>query len=297
VDLFIARIFDGVATGALYASVALSLVLIYKATALINFAQGEMALCGAFTVYVLTVNHNVNLYLALLIAMVLSAAGGVALHRVLIQRFDPRNHLPIVLVTLGLLLVLNALASTVFGFESRRLPSVFPRGNVIAFGAASLRWYTIGVLAVSILTLVLLTLLLRRTRVGLSFRAVANTIDSSELVGIRVNRVIGLSWALAAAIGTLAATLYVSDPLRQLDTGVMERVLIFAAAAAVLGGLDSLWGSLAGGLTLGLTESLVIGYVRWIPPELGMVVALLALVLVLVWRPNGLFGATTVARV
>ncbi|MWA02902.1 branched-chain amino acid ABC transporter permease [Actinomadura sp. LD22] len=296
-DLFIARIFDGIATGALYASVALSLVLIYKATALINFAQGEMALCGAFTVYVLAVGHGVNLYVALLVAMALSAAGGAVLHRVLIQRFDPRDHLPIVLVTLGLLLALNALAAIVFGFEPRRIPSVFPRGNAVAFGSASLRWYTLGVLAVSVLTLVGLTLLLRRTRIGLSFRAVANTIDSAQLVGIRVNRVIGVSWALAAAIGTLAATLYVSDPLRQLDTGVMERVLIFAAAAAVLGGLDSLWGSLAGGLTLGLTESLVIGYVHWVPPELGMVVALLVLVLVLVWRPNGLFGAASAARV
>jgi len=297
VDLFLARVLDGVATGALYASVALALVLIYKATALINFAQGEMAMIGAFLVYVLAVEHNVPILVALPLVMVLSAAGGVVLHRTIIQRFDPRDHLPVVMVTLGLLLVLNAIAAIVFGYDARRLPQIFPEGNAFSFGIASLRWYTLGVLAVSCLTLVGLTLLLKYTRIGLKFRAVATTLDSAQLVGVRVNGVIALAWAMAAAIGTMAATLYVSDPLRQLDPLVMERVLIFAAAAAVLGGLDSLWGSLVGGIILGLAESLVVGYVSWVPPELGMVVALGTLILVLLWRPSGLYGAKTIVRV
>ncbi|MCW2757138.1 MAG: putative branched-chain amino acid transporter ATP-binding protein [Nocardioidaceae bacterium] len=296
-ELLIARLFDGVANGALYASVALSLVLIYKATALINFAQGEMAMLGAFLVYVLTVSVGLNIFVSLALAMVVSALFGVGLHRTVISRFGPHEQLPVVLVTLGLLLALNAVTSIIFGYEPRRLPSVFPSGNLLTFGTANLRWYTVGVLLVSAAILGALTLLLRRTTIGLAFRAVATNIESAQLVGIRVTRVIALSWALAAAIGTLAATLYVSDPLRQLDPLVMERVLIFAAAAAVLGGLDSLWGSLAGGLLLGVTESVVTGYVPWVPPELGMVVALLSLVVVLLWRPSGLFGTTHIVRV
>jgi len=296
-ELLLARLFDGVANGTLYASVALSLVLIYKATALINFAQGEMAMVGAFLTYVLAVELNLNILVALVIAMVASALFGVVVHRTIISRFDEHEHLPVVLVTLGLLLALNAFVAILFGYDTRRLPSLLPQGSAVQIGSANLRWYTLGVLVVSVGVLALLTILLRRTNIGLAFRAVATNTESARLVGIPVSRVITLSWAIAAAIGTLAATLYVSDPLRQLDPLVMERVLIFAAAAAVLGGLDSLWGSLAGGLLLGLSESLVTGYVSWIPPELGMVVALICLALVLLWRPSGLFGSVQVARV
>ncbi|MFC4006982.1 branched-chain amino acid ABC transporter permease [Nonomuraea purpurea] len=296
-DLLIARIFDGIATGSLYATIALALVVIYKSTALINFAQGEMAMIGAFLVYLLSVEHGWNVYLSLLVVMALSALGGVAVHRLVVSRFDPREHLPLVLATLGLLLTLNALAGIVWGHHSRRLPQIFPSGNLLTYGSASLRWYTVGVLAVSLIVLTALSLFLRHSRIGLSFRAVATTLDSARLVGIQVNRVIALAWALAAAMGTLAATLYVSDPLRHLDPNIMDRVLIFAAAAAVLGGLDSLWGSLAGGLLLGLTESLVAGYVPWIPPELGVCVALGTLLLALLWRPSGLFGSRVTVRV
>lgn len=296
-DLLLARIFDGLATGSLYATIALALVLIYSATALVNFAQGEMAMFGAFVVYVLAVEQGWAIWLALPVAMLASAGAGAGIHRVVIRRFDAADHLPLIMVTLGFFLLLNSLAAMIWTSQPRRMPAIFPSGDLVSFGVANLRWYSVGVAASSVAVLVVLSLILKYTKVGYGFRAVSDNLASARLVGIRVDRTIATSWALAAAVGTFSATLYVSDPLRGLDPNVMLRVFIFAAAAAVLGGLTSLWGSLAGGLILGLSESLITGYVSFIPSEFGLLVALVVLVAVLAWRPTGLFGAKATVRV
>ena len=296
-ELFLARIFDGLAAGATYAAVALALVLIYKATTLINFAQGELALLGGFFTYVFAVEQGMNIVLAVFLAMVLTALLGAGIERVLIRPFDPYDHLPLVIITLGLFLMIGAAAGIVWGFDPRSFPEVFPEGNLYSFGIANLRWYTVGTLVTVLVTLGLLTLLLNKTKIGLAFRAVSSNLESAESVGVRVGPTLQFGWALACVIGTLAAVLFLADPFRQLDPLFMQRVLIFAAAAAVLGGLDSIWGALVGGLGVGMVENIFVGYIDWIPAELGLATAVLLIIGVLLWRPAGLFGSRTVQRV
>ena len=296
-ELFLARFFDGISSGATYAAIAVALVLIYKATTLINFAQGELAMLGTFVTYVVAVEQGLPVVVALVLAMVVTALLAAATERVLIRPFDPSNHLPLVIITLGLFLLINALAGMIWGYDPRRFPGVFPDDDVLTFGIARLRWYTVGTLVTVVVLLLLLSLLLRKTKVGLAFRAVSSNLESAGLVGVRAGPTLQFGWALAAAVGTLAGVLFVSDPVRQLDPNFAQRVLIFASAAAVLGGLDSLWGALAGGLALGLVESIVVGYVDWIPSQFGLATAVFVLIAVLIIRPEGLFGSKRVERV
>jgi branched-chain amino acid transport system permease protein len=296
-ELFLARLFDGLSAGATYAVIAVALVLIYKATTLINFAQGELAMLGSFVVYIFAVEQGMPIWVAIVIAMALTAVLAAGIERVLIRPFDPADHLPLVIITLGLFLVINAIAGMVWGFDPRSFPQMFPSGDVWTFGIARLRWYTVGTLATVLILLVGLTLLLRKTKVGLAFRAVSSNLESAGLVGVRAGPTLQFGWMLATAVGTLAGALFVADPFRQLDPTWAQRVLIFAAAAAVLGGLDSLWGALAGGIILGMVESMVVGYIDFIPSQMGLAAAVVAIIIVLLIRPNGLFGSRTVERV
>jgi branched-chain amino acid transport system permease protein len=229
--------------------------------------------------------------------MALTALGAAVIERVLIRPFDPSNHLPLVIITLGLFLMINAMAGIIWGFDPRRFTGLFPEGDVWTHGIARLRWYTVGTVLTTLVMLILLTLLLNKTKVGLAFRAVSSNLESASLVGVKVGSTLQFGWALAAAVGTVAGVLFVSDPFRQLEPTFAQRVLIFASAAAVLGGLDSLWGALAGGLALGLVESMVVGYVEWIPSQMGLSTAVAVLLIVLLVRPNGLFGSKRVERV
>lgn len=296
-ELFIARLFDGFANGATYTLIAVALVLIFKATTLINFAQGEMAMLGAFVVLVLATEQGLPIWIAVLVGMLISAVAAAGIERVLIRPFDPADHLPLVIITLGLFLAINAFVGIVWRFSPRSFPRLFPSGNALSFGAATLTWYTIGTVITVVVTLSLLTLLLNRSKIGLAFRAVSSNLESSQLVGIRVGPTLQFGWALAAAVGTLGACVFVADPIRQLEPSVMVRVLIFAAAAAALGGLDSLWGTLAGGMTIGMVQSIVVAYVPFVPSEMGLAAAVVVLMIVLVVKPSGLFGTARVERV
>ncbi len=296
-ELFFARILDGLSNGATYALIALALVMIYKATTLINFAQGEMAMFGSFIVLVLSTERGVPIWIAVVMGMVISALIGAAVERTLIRPFDPSDHLPLVIITLGLFLVFGALAGIIWRFDPRAFPKMFPSGNVFSFGVATLTWYTVCVIITVLVVAGGLTLLLNKTKIGLAFRAVSSNLESSELAGIRVGPTLQFGWALAAAVGTLAASIYVADPGRQLEPSVMARVLILSAAAAALGGLDSMWGAIVGGIAIGLVQSIIVQYVPGIPNELSLATAVLVLVLVLLFRPSGLFGTPQVERV
>jgi branched-chain amino acid transport system permease protein len=297
VELFLARLFDGISAGATYAVIAVALVLIYKATTLINFAQGELAMLGSFFAYVFAVEQDLPVVVAVVIAMLVTALLAAGMERVLIRPFDPSNHLPLVIITLGLFLMINAVAGIVWGFDPRNFPGLFPEGDAWTYGIARLRWYTVGTVITTVVLLILLTLLLTRTKIGLAFRAVSSNLESAGLVGVRAGPTLQFGWALAAAVGTLAGVLFVSDPFRQLEPTYAQRVLIFASAAAVLGGLDSLWGALVGGLGLGLLESIVVGYVDFIPSQMGLATAVFVIIAVLIVRPSGLFGKPRVERV
>jgi branched-chain amino acid transport system permease protein len=295
-ELFLARCFDGLSNGATYALIALALVMIFKATTLINFAQGEFAMIGGFFVLVLATEQGLPVWVAVVLAMLLSALGAAGIERTLIRPFDPADHLPLVIVTLGLFLMVNSVAGIVWRFDPRAFPELFPSGNAITFGNASLRWYTIGVVITTFAVAGLLTLLLNKTKIGLAFRAVSSNPEASELVGVRVGQTLQFGWAIAAAVGTLGAAVFVADPFRQLEPSIMIRVLIFAVSAAALGGLDSLWGAIIGGLSIGMVQSLLVPYTP-IPTEMALAAAVVVLMLVLLFKPSGLFGTVRVERV
>jgi len=295
-DLFLNRLFDAISNGSAYALIAMALVMIFKATTLINFAQGEMAMFGAFAVMVVALEWNWPAWVAVIVGMVFMAAVGAGIERTLIRPFDPADHLPLVIITLGLFLAINALAGIIWRFDPRAFPELFPSGNALTIGGATLSWYTVGVVSTAVLTAGVLTILLNKTKIGLAFRAVSSNLESSRLVGIRVGPTLQFGWALAAAVGTLGAAVYVADPIRALEPSVMVRVLIFASAAAALGGLDSLWGAIVGGLTIGAVQSIIVPYTP-IPNELSLAAAVVVLMLVLWFKPSGLFGTAQVERV
>ncbi len=300
--LFLQRLFDGLTLGAIYAVVAVALVLIFKATTLINFAQGELAMFGAFIAYVISVEQGVNIWLAIPIAMAISAVLGATVERVLIRPFDPSNPLPVVLITLGLFLILNAVAGEIWNYQPRAFPSLFPDGpdDFVSIGGARLFYDGIGTWFMLGGILVALWVALTKTKIGLAFRAVSSNSESSALVGIKTGRTLMFGWALACSFGTLGASLVA--PRLFLQPNMMASLLIFSFAAAALGGLDSLPGAAVGGIVIGLIQSLLVGYLGdWEPlaflRNLSLAVAFVVILVVLSFKPSGMFGTTRVERV
>lgn len=300
-DLFLQRMFDGLANGSTYALIAVALVLIFKATTLINFAQGELAALGGYATYVFWENFF-PMWIAIILSMVVLAAIGAMIERILIRPFDPSDHLPVVLITLGLSYIILAGNQAGFGNQPRAAPSAFPNelGDWIDIGGARLFYYTTGmVLTLGIMVMALFALL-NRTKIGLAFRAVSSNVESSRLVGIRVGRTLQFGWALAAAFGALGASVVMSRT--NLEPAFMGKLLIFSFAAAALGGLDSIGGAVIGGLIIGLVSSVGVGYLQEVPgfgwtQPLSLAVAFMIILVVLLVKPSGLFGSTRVARV
>ena len=295
-ELFLNRISDGLSNGATYALIAMALVMIFKATTLINFAQGEFAMFGGFIALVLATEQGIPMWGAVVGSMVITAVLAAGIERTLIRPFDPADHLPLVIITLGLFLGINALAGIVWRFDPRAFPELFPSGNALTYGSATLSWYTVGTMATIVVVAGGLTLLLNKTKVGLAFRAVSSNLESSELVGIKVGPTLQFGWAIAAAVGTLGVCVFVASPFRQLEPNVMVTGLIFAVSAAALGGLDSLGGAIVGGLAIGLVQSIAVPYLG-VPSELSLMAAVVVLMLVLLFKPSGLFGTPQVEPV
>ena len=295
-ELFLQRIIDGLSNGFIFAAMAMALVLIYKATTIVNFAQGEMAMVGTFIAYVFAVDHGWPIWLSIVMAMAVSAIGAAGIERVLIRPFDPSNHLAITIVTLGLFLILNALAGVIWAYDPKAFPTPFPgRNESFKVLGASISWTNFWTWITVLVTVALVSLVLTRTKIGLAFRSVSTNLESSRLLGIHIGRTLQFGWALAAAIGTLAGCLIAPSAL--LDPNFMGKVLIFSFAAATLGGLDSLGGAVIGGLIVGLVQTMSAGYFDFIGQELSTTVALAVIVAVLLVRPSGLFGSERVERV
>lgn len=236
------------------------------------------------------------MWIAVILAMIITGLAAAGIERTLIRPFDPSDHLPLVIITLGLFLAINAIAGIVWRFDPRKFPELFPSGNALTIGSATLTWYTVGVVITTLATASLLTLLLNKTKIGLAFRAVSSNLESSELVGVKVGQTLQFGWAIAAAVGTLGAAVFVANPVLQLEPSIMIRVLIFAVSAAALGGLDSLWGAIIGGIAIGMVQSILVPYTP-IPTELALASAVIVLMLVLIFRPSGLLGTARVERV
>jgi branched-chain amino acid transport system permease protein len=286
---FLQQVFSGVAAGAIYASVALALVMIYRATDLVNFAQGEMAMFSTYIAWTL-VNAEVPFWAAYLITLVVSFVGGMVIERVLIRPVENAPVLAAVVVTIGLLLIFNSMAGWIYSYTVQDFPSPFPDRPL--FGAL-MTTRDLGVIAATLAMLVLLFVFFRFTATGLAMRAAAQNPDSARLCGIRVGRMLAIGWGLAAAIGATAGIMVA--PVLFLDPNMMGGVLIYAFAGALLGGITSPVGAVVGGLIVGITENLVGTYL--IASQLKLTVAFALIILVLVFRPNGLFGTAIVRRV
>jgi branched-chain amino acid transport system permease protein len=293
VDLLIQQVVSGLATGAIYASLAVALVLIYRSTSIVNFAQGEMAMFSTYIAWQL-LSSGASYWVAIGTTLLVAFVGGVIIERVVIRPVEGRQELTIVIVTIGMFILINALAAFRWSSQVRGFPSPFPARN-IALGPVHASMSALGILAVVALVVGLLFLLFAKTRLGLVLRAVAENPESSRLVGIRVGWMLALGWGLAAAVGALSGILVA--PILFLSPNMMLSVLIFAFAAATLGGFDSPAGAVVGGLVVGVSENLAGTYVSAIGSDLKIVVPIVIIVAVLLIRPNGLFGRTQLERV
>jgi branched-chain amino acid transport system permease protein len=290
---FLQQIVSGLASGGVYALLALALVLIYRSTGVVNFAQGEMAMFSTFICWELT-QRDVTYWLAFFLTLAISFAGGVAIERLIIRPVESAPVLTVVTVTIGLLILLNNGAAWIWKGEQRLLENPFPK-DTYDVGGVVIAAQDLGIIGVSLVLVALLWLLFQRTTVGLALRAAALNPESSRLHGVRVSWMLALGWGLAAVLGAVAGIL-VAPTQGSFDQNLMLPTLIFAFAAAVLGGLDSPLGAVVGGLTLGVVLNLVGAYIDFFA-DLRTPVALILILVVLLVRPVGLFGRTVARRV
>jgi len=290
---FAQQIAAGIREGAIYAGLALALVIIYRSTRVINFAQGEMATFTTFVAWSL-MNHGLSFWVAFPIVLAIAFVGGITIETVLIRPIENANVLTIVIVTLGLALLINGLTSLIWGGGNRQFHGPFST-RTIDVGGVPISVQDIGIVVVSLALVVLLGLFFRFTKLGLALRASALNPDSSRLVGVRVGWMLALGWGIAAVLGAVAGMMIA--PVVFLDPNMMQTILLYAFAAAVLGGLDSPVGAVVGGILLGVTITLLGRYVGFIGSTLKLPTALLLILLLLLVRPGGLFGRVAVRRV
>ena len=291
---FMQQVVAGLASGSIYASLALALVLIHRATGVINFAQGEMATLSTYVAWALMTNHGWSYWPAFVATLVISFLGGAAVHQAIIRPNEKGSVLRVVIVTIGLLLFINGLIILIWGGEIRAMESPFPTRTVEIAGVA-ISIQDIGTIGVVLATVVALWLLFQYTKVGLAMRAAAVNPAEARLVGVRVTWMLTFGWGLAAMLGAVAGML--AAPSLFLDPNLMAALLIYAFASAVLGGIDSPIGAVVGGLILGVGLNLIGTYVDFVGADLRLPVALAVILVVLLVKPSGLFGRTEVRRV
>jgi branched-chain amino acid transport system permease protein len=287
------QVVGGLASGGVYGSLALALVIVYRSTRVINFAQGEMATLSAFVAWTL-IDRGLPYWGAFFATVALAFLGGVAVERTLIRPLERAPVLAVVVLTIGLLIGLNGVTTWVWGGAARRFPSPFP-STPWHLGGVAISPQDVGVSGVSLASVALLWLFFRFTKVGLAMRASAANPAESRFVGIRVGWMLALGWGIASALGAVAGMLVA--PSLFLDPNMMQTVLLYAFAAAVLGGIDSPLGAVVGGLVLGVLLNLLGTYVDAIGGQLRLAVALGVILAVLLVRPAGLLGREAVRRV
>jgi branched-chain amino acid transport system permease protein len=294
-ERFLNLTLSGVSTGVVYAAVALALCLIWRSTRIVNFAQGGMMMITTFIAYSV-LQATDSFWLALLAALVSGFLLGALVERVVVRPVENAPPLNAVIVTLGLLIFLQAIAGMIWGGEPRSYPVAFgiegyqiggAGGTRLLFSSSDL-FAVLAVLAV----MALLVLLFRGTSIGLRMRAAAFAPETARILGVRVNRTLTLGWALAAMVGALAGLLVA--PATFVSPNAFDPILVFGFAAAVLGGLDSPLGAVVGGLVLGLLLAYLSGYAGSEVVTLG---ALVVVIVVLMVRPNGLFTSAAGRRV
>jgi branched-chain amino acid transport system permease protein len=288
------QVVAGLSSGGTYATLAVALVLIYRATGVVNFAQGELAMFSTFVAWTLT-QHGLSYWPAFAVTIAGSFAGGILLEGTVIRPVERASVLTIAIVTIGLFFVVNGAAFWIWSAQVKSMPSAFSTRPIhvagVAFSIADL-----GTIGVSLLAVIVLWLFFRFTKLGLAMRAAALNPESSRLTGIRVSWTIALGWGLAAALGAVAG-LMAAPPLGSFDQNFMQPILLYAFAGAVLGGIDSALGAVVGSLALGVFLNLLGTYVSWVGTDLRQPAALAVILGVLLVRPTGLFGTAVVTRV
>lgn len=293
-SLFAQQAISGVASGSLFAILALAIVMIYRSTDVLNFGQGEMALFTTFIMW--SFMTRMEFWLAFLLVILVAAVMGAALERLVLRPVESASPLNSIVVTLGLFVVFNGLSLWIWGAQPKGFGpfSVF-KGPATCVHDVCIGRLNIGILAVTLIMMGILYVLFQHTKLGLALRATAQNPTASRLVGVPVEHMLPIGWGLSSAVGAVAGVMAAQS--LSLTTGTMFSVLLFAFAAAVLGGLDSPVGAVVGGLAIGVIKNMAGTYV---PPEVGSVdlaVAFLVIVLVLMLKPTGLFGRRVVRRV
>ena len=288
-DLFLQLVLSGLAVGSIYACQALAVVMIHRSSGLVNFAQGEMAMFSTYIAWSL-IQSGCSYWLAFVLTLIISFAGGALLQRL----FHPLRHasqLAHIILFLGLFTIINSAAGWIWDFTIKPFPSPFPEGSL----GGLIDYHKLGILAVVLILMCALYGFFRFTQVGLAMRATAQNPESARLVGIRVAWMIVLGWGMAAALGAVAGMMIA--PIVYLEPNMMGAILLYSFAAAVVGGINSPGGAVAGGLLMGLIENLAGAYIPFIGNELKLAFALMVIVVVLLLKPGGLFGRVTVHRV
>jgi branched-chain amino acid transport system permease protein len=283
------QIASGIAMGGIYACLGLALVMIYQSTHHINFAQGEMAMFSTFIAFLL-LKAGLPYWLAALATLAFGFVAGMLIERLVLRPLGDVPELSVIVVFIGLFIGINSLAGWIFGHQLEPFPSPFPSK---AFGTTLVSGHELGTIGVVLAVMGALYAFLSFTKVGLAMRASAENPVSSRLSGIPVSLMLALGWGLSSLIGAVAGLMVA--PVVFLEPNMMGGVLIYAFAAALLGGIDNPWGAVAGGLIVGVVENLAGTYI--VGTELKLTLALLVIVGVLLVRPSGIFGRKLVVRV
>lgn len=291
----------GLANGALYALLAIALVTVYRTTGHLNFAQGEFAMLSAFLVFT-GIGWGIPIWAAIVITVIVTGIGAALLQFGVMRPLERRGHSASLIAVLGMFLFVNAFDGVVWGVGNMKPLEPFPQGAddkwtlIGGEHSFSLSYVTLGVWGTLAALVAALWLLMNKTRLGTAYRAVISNRSSAALVGIPVAAVFAFGWALAAVPGTLAGVL-TSQATSNMNYSMMINVLIFAFAAACIGGFDSIGGAVVGGLLVGLVESVIPAAFPVVGSDSGLLIALILLLIVLIVRPQGLFGKKEVARV
>ena len=285
---------QGLALGAVYGSLALALVLVYRASHIVNFAQGELAMATTYVAYQL-IQWGLSYWEAFFATLGIAFVLGTVLELALIRPVLHRSAIAAVIVTVGLFILIDGVVTWIWGADFKFMPSPFGT-TIYHVGGVSIARLYLGILVVVLISVVLVWALFRFTKLGLGMRAAALRPAEAALVGVRVDRMLALGWGLAAVLGAVAGLM--AEPSQYvLEPTLMQPILVYAFAAAVLGGLESPAGAVVGGLALGVSLNLIVQYVPAISSELQLPFAFAVLLAVLLIKPSGLFGRRTVRRV
>ena len=299
--LFVQLVVDGLATGSIYAALALAIVLVNQATGLINFAQGGMAVLGAYlgmtfgNLAIPAVGPVAGITIGIVASVIASFVIGALVERFLMRRFQGGDPDTAVVATIGLLTLITGLCGLIWTYNYLPYPFYFSAGLSFRIGDIAIDVWSLTTFITILVLMGLLQALFRGTKLGLGLRAVADNPRSAALSGLRVGTLLMIGWGLAAALGSVAGVLVAVKS--QLIPGMFDAALVYALAAVIIGGLDSPVGAVVAALGIAVLENLAGTYLDWVGHDLKIAVPFVLIFIVLILRPQGLFGRKSVVRV